>query len=654
MSNSVSDSRLVAVKSGFLCLRCQSVFSLPSGEVDRHSMLYLRCTISIDVSDLKEAAAQECYVCWRLFWVALQELDCAGNHHRQIFVGYYLALEEQKGFSSWYESTLGASLKRSPKAGLLGSTQIHFQRIKYGDTWTLGQLTSISTDSQETVDFVKRELKTCDEGHQLCATYRPKSLWYPTRLIDLEVSHGNSEGARVVLTTHAEIEGPYISLSHCWGSGNILKLTEATLAQLLARIPISQIPKTFSDAIKFTRALGIRYIWIDSLCIIQDSQEDWIHESSTMYMVYQHAYCNIAATQARNGDDGLFSNRPIPTDLELKYGSDCGIFRLFETHDWNRTINCAPLNQRGWVIQERIMSPRVIHFAKGEVSWDCYKFSACETVPTGDPGFMYFDGNKKKSLGLLNSSASELKRINTWFTIAQTYSASKLTFPDKDKIISISSVARYLEDIWGMEYCAGMWRAHLELQLAWRRDLKNGTRTSTPDKLRAPSWSWLSYDSRVSANFDMTGRDHAVARATKVQLEQGTSEADNIIIRGYIELLCVLFPMECDDEEKEEGYHWHLAGNLNDSKAILCSPDFDYSDSHLGPLFLIPLYITYLMFRKYCSGIIISQLEGPGENYVRCGMCQLDVHKAYDGRRKMQDLEKFCLDDKNKQVIRLV
>jgi hypothetical protein len=136
------------------------------------------------------------------------------------------------------------------------------------DTWTLGHLTSISTDSQETIDFVKRELKTCDEDHELCASYRRKSLWYPTRLIDVEVSHDDRESARVVLTAHVEIEVPYLSLSHCWGSGNNLKLTEATLPQLLARIPISQTPKTFLDAFKVTRALGIRYIWIDSLCII--------------------------------------------------------------------------------------------------------------------------------------------------------------------------------------------------------------------------------------------------------------------------------------------------------------------------------------------------------------------------------------------------
>jgi hypothetical protein len=520
------------------------------------------------------------------------------------------------------------------------------------DTRTLGQLTNISTNSQETVDFVKRNLKTCDEDHQLCATYRPKSLWYPTRLIDVEVSHSNRE-PKVVLTAQAEVEGPYLSLSHCWGSANILKLTEASLPQLLACIPISQTPKTFSDAFKFTRALGMRYIWIDSLCIIQDSQEDWCHESSTMYMVYQHAYCNIAATQARNGDDGLFSNRPIFPDLELKHGSDCGIFRLFERHDWNRNINCAPLNQRGWVIQERIMSPRVIHFATGEVSWDCYKSSACET---GDQRFMCFDKKQKKNLGLLNSSASDLERISTWLMIAQTYSASKLTFPDKDKIIAISSVARYLEDIWGMEYCAGMWRTHLELQLAWRCDLKSGTSTSTPDTLRAPSWSWLSYDSRVSSCLDKNGRDNTLACATEVQLEWGTNEEGNIIILGHIELLCVLFPMEFDDKEKKEGYHWHMAGNFNDPKDIACWPRFDYNDSHLGPLFFLPLYISYWHPQSVCFGIIISQLEGSGENYVRRGMCQLYVDKGYYGgwrKRKMCELADFCSDDTNKQVIRL-
>jgi hypothetical protein len=138
MSNSVSDSRLLAVKSGFLCLRCQSVFSLPSGEVDcDDGQLHLRYTISIDVSDLKEAAAQECYVCWRLFSIASQELDCAGYHHRQIFVGYHLALEEQDGFSSTYGSELTVHLESFPEGGWIGYTDLYLQKIEYGGNQSL-------------------------------------------------------------------------------------------------------------------------------------------------------------------------------------------------------------------------------------------------------------------------------------------------------------------------------------------------------------------------------------------------------------------------------------------------------------------------------------------------------------------------------------
>jgi hypothetical protein len=101
------------------------------------------------------------------------------------------------------------------------------------------------------------------------------------------------------------VSGPFVSLSHCWGGAEILKLTTTNISVLKGDISFLQLPKTFQDAIQVVRTLGIRYIWIDSLCIIQNSDQDWHKEASAMLKVYKHALFNIAATASTNSCGGL-------------------------------------------------------------------------------------------------------------------------------------------------------------------------------------------------------------------------------------------------------------------------------------------------------------------------------------------------------------
>jgi hypothetical protein len=184
------------------------------------------------------------------------------------------------------------------------------------------------------------------------------------------------------ITSDEGINGAYMTLSHCWSLSQSLRLTASTLESMESGLEMSCLPTTFRDAILVARALKIRYLWTDSLCILQDSFQDWSRESSMMGLVYANSCCNIAATWGSNSNDGLFVERD-PHIVE-----HCVIPNLLDTYSVphvlfdplivTRQIEDAPLNSQGWVLQERLISPRVLHFGAEQVFWDCQSCVASE------------------------------------------------------------------------------------------------------------------------------------------------------------------------------------------------------------------------------------------------------------------------------------
>jgi hypothetical protein len=166
-----------------------------------------------------------------------------------------------------------------------------------------------------------------------------------------------------------------MTLSHCWGKEPIFTLTTDNYETMLQRIPLSHLQQVFRDAISVTQKAEIKYLWIDSLCIIQDSVEDWRRESMNMGMVYSGAVCNIAATGFPDGSNGLFietdASLSEPTEVQLNADvtareGECfrkGDYHLVDFLSWSNGVDNAPLNKRGWVVQERFLSPRIMRQA---------------------------------------------------------------------------------------------------------------------------------------------------------------------------------------------------------------------------------------------------------------------------------------------------
>ncbi|CZR58181.1 uncharacterized protein PAC_08072 [Phialocephala subalpina] len=373
-------------------------------------------------------------------------------------------------------------------------------------------------------------IDTCISEHTKCGGARSSIIgkpWYPTRLIEL----GKWGDVKLVSTRgrapdESQIEGYYVTLSHRWGKAKFKCLAKDNLSEFQRGISLESLPRTFRDAIRFSRGLyKVQYIWIDSLCIMQGDKEDWINESAEMYKVYNNSYCNLSATAAEDSEQGLFLDRKSHWECEfnLNVSSIPGRIvsdplvepcRVQDVMFWERDVDNAPVNTRGWVLQERLMAPRVLHFCRDQVAWECNELEASENFPHGIPKFrlrfgdiVHKPGFKRvmaaqypfsDSAGDEHQPSESYSERERWKEIVRVYSKMQLTDPG-DKVIALSGIAKVMSERIGDTYIVGMWKKDLASQLLWYVNpvWENG-RFSHPSKrpglYRAPSFSWLAVD----------------------------------------------------------------------------------------------------------------------------------------------------------------
>lgn len=247
-----------------------------------------------------------------------------------------------------------------------------------------------NTNSADSLAKVCEWLERCQRSHK-CLSDTPSPL--PKRVIDVSSS-------KVRLCETDEETGRYLCLSHCWGdTRSPCRTTVATLPSNLTTISWDSLPATFQDAIDFfTRRLDLQYIWIDSICIIQDSEEDWLEQSALMANIYESAFITLCATASTNDDGGCYSD--VPDNLrqrevtaKTRDGTEYTIYVRDQLNDghifgWTQGIGLPttwsplfPLVARGWTFQERLLSLRLVHFTAGELMWECNELSACECQP---------------------------------------------------------------------------------------------------------------------------------------------------------------------------------------------------------------------------------------------------------------------------------
>jgi hypothetical protein len=222
-------------------------------------------------------------------------------------------------------------------------------------------------------------IRSCDNSHHC---YPRDVAFLPTRVLD--VSNSSSGTVSLFCETRGHTSpGKYLALSHQWGSPLQHKkfcTYKRNIDKLKQGINVSDLPKTFQDAVSITRELGIQYLWIDSLCIIQDDENDWDMESKLMEQVFSSAYATIAASCASGTDDGFLKAYTDRQCVTVETGSGARYYLCDAIDDFSLHVEQGELNKRGWVLQERALSRRTIYFTGTQSYWECGGGVRCETM----------------------------------------------------------------------------------------------------------------------------------------------------------------------------------------------------------------------------------------------------------------------------------
>ncbi|ESA42070.1 TOL [Neurospora crassa OR74A] len=370
---------------------------------------------------------------------------------------------------------------------------------------------SLHTGSEASLDQAFRWLENCVSSHPSCnrvsGIHENSQGKYPARFLD--VGCMGSRTVKLTETTGMDFQKQrYMTLSHCWGDSVPARLLLNNYASRLKGFALDELPRTFQDAILLTQRLNVQFLWIDSLCIIQDSPDDWVAESAKMHFVYQNTHLNLAAAVSPNSSGGFFFPRHplsfVPWLMRLDTYSTLALH--YELR------GPSILYRRGWVLQEQILPRRTLIFGRQELYWECSMSKASEFFPGAGsvtwalsgtidmqstsvpPALSGYLGN-----GVFTSSRMKLfqrerlldaERLEAWASLVAEYSGRNLT-KQSDKLVAISGLAEHLSNGWdGVTYLAGLWSCNLRENLLWRCvDIEQSKGRNTGI---APSWSWAS------------------------------------------------------------------------------------------------------------------------------------------------------------------
>lgn len=333
------------------------------------------------------------------------------------------------------------------------------------------------------------------------------------------------------------VQDRYICLSHCWGSKQPLVTTKTNLEDHLNHIPWESMPPLYRDTIRLAWRYGIKYVWIDSLCILQGDERDWAHEAGRMKDVYGNAFLTVAAASSPDCSSGILSNSldgraSFDESMFLHWeGTTTGgafkwIIASFDLLDYNTCYSCdpsfsylpksclptrclSPLYRRAWVLQENLLSPRTLSFALYRLKWTCRdSIKSSDNHPNDDHGFPQGFNQLIQSI---TESPSKYRGCH-WLELVQCYSKLKIA-RQHDWLPALSGLAQiYQQTDPDSRYLAGIWDNWLLPSLTWRRNdatskAKRGTEsllikpTSSEQSGQSywctPSWSWASIGNAV-------------------------------------------------------------------------------------------------------------------------------------------------------------
>jgi hypothetical protein len=409
------------------------------------------------------------------------------------------------------------------------------------------------TGSDRTLAQISHWIQECVHNHEHSSRTQVPTL-LPKRLVEILGPE------KVVLrTVNTDTAGFYVALSHCWGRKRFIQTTKSSLLQYQQKICWNDLPKTFKEAVDITRRLGVRYLWIDSLCIVQDDIDDWREEGSKMASIYSGSYLTIAASKSSDSAGGCFA-KYAPTDVSQSYeflntnGHKYSVaLRKMLGHPDYYGHHDFPIFDRAWVLQERLLSPRTIHFGPLEVLWECNETKTCECTYWTD---MHHNGSKAYIMGKKTSKPSWESLESPaarWRELVEVYSRLQLT-DERDIFPAIQGIAKYFHEKMQCAYYAGLWESSLIEDLLWF-GMRSPDSQSRPMSWRAPTWSWAS---TYQASWDFDSDLQALATVVAISTIPVGSDPFGEICGGELQLkgrcvdamLMEVIDTEVDDVEK--------------------------------------------------------------------------------------------------------
>lgn len=483
-------------------------------------------------------------------------------------------------------------------------------------------------------------IRTCATSHERCKLGKDSKL--PRRMLRV-LPDGTSDTVRVADTHNLSGDIRYAALSYCWGKGRKNKLLSSNLTTFRSGISIHILPKTVRDAIIFTRAIGIEWLWIDSLCILQDLPEDWHLESSKMCHVYQNAFVTLAALGATDSNEGLFALRDplIYMPCELFTTTTEALYAVGEK-PYELTLGTWPLHRRRWVLQERILSRRTINFGP-YLSWHCREMSVDEfdlgqtSHKFGaDLSLRFF-----KAVVLPPTPGKEVLIKEAWRHILASYTDAALT-RHSDSVTAISGIITAIQQRTGWKNLAGLWVPFLWSELLWKRgQYSRGHRTGI-----RPKWSWISISGHVFSQLDAPLRPISVVKETKAYKHTSLNQKASPV---SLEVSCIPYKVE----RTYATNHKHAWSDMITCMDLVDWPwagRVSYTPDSLSEMQLAELFVPLAFGEQYgweIQGIAVSPSETyPGAfervGYVRVasetGTAKLpeEAYKSFHGSNPRQ------------------
>jgi Heterokaryon incompatibility protein (HET) len=427
---------------------------------------------------------------------------------------------------------------------------------------------------------------------------------------------------------------------------------------MLCGIDFNALAKTFQHAVVATRQLGIRYLWIDSLCILQGDTDDWANEASYMGNIYAGCLVNFVAAAAPDDSVGCFFDRGLQEDLGFK------VYAKGEKESGKKSLwNCylpepdrTYTDRRAWCFQETFLAPRSIYFHRDQLYWRCRLLRANETFPQGldhsNPPL------RVQTEQWHDGEPSIQKLITEWMGLVPFYTRGSLTYW-KDRLIAVSGIARVLRQKYsldhdvevfkkGAHYLAGLWRHNLEQQLLWYAVLPWSSDHSRPPSPYGPTWSWASVYAEIGYQERGSPLNKISFNVVEVEVELETNDEYGPVAEGRLKLQCHPLVLVTCTQHRHQGLQY-LKSLVIGGEEVRGSKVF--IDEQLNNKSLFALHA--LEARNGDQRGLLLELTGTPDVFRRVAS-YIIYKETLDGMPMLADLLPFCLTRNWEKVITII